>query len=167
MKQHFVNIIFCLLALGWVSCNSSVKQENVSNSFTSATNGLELDKRLLLADSLGFVFYNDPYGDDSLRYTRYYTQLSSSDSNDISLLKQNLQLPFSKFEKVKNCRSEGKIWCYEKGKIFQTVYFSTRCDDCCFIYLIKDGYFFYMNLGTAFSERLSVLKPLSKSKDSI
>lgn len=165
MKQYSVIIFIILAVLGWVSCNPTAKKDNSSNSFLSATNGIELDNRLVMADSLVFVFYKDPYGDDSLRYTRYFTQLSSTDTNDISLLKQNLKLPFTKFEKVKNCRSEGKIWCYEKGKIFQTVYFATRCDDCCFIYLIKDGFFFYMQLDTAFSERLSILKPLSKSID--
>ena len=167
MKHNLVIIFLGLLALGWVSCNSPARKDNSSNSFLTAVNGVELDTRLLYADSLVFVFYKDPYGDDSLRYTRYFTQLATTDTNNISLLIQNLQMPFTKLEKVKKCRSEGKIWCYAKGKIFQTISFSNRCEDCCFIYLIKDGYFFYMKLEPSLAERLSIMKPLSKSIDSI
>ena len=154
-----------MLSSGFLSCNAPVKQDQTSNSFLTATNAIELDNRLLAADSMVVVFYKDPYGDDSLRYTRFYTQLSTTDTIDISLLLQNLNQPFAKFEQVKKCRSEGKIWCYAKGKIFQTISFSTRCDDCCYIYLIKDGFFFYMKLGTALSERLTILKPLSKNME--
>jgi len=163
VNKYFVIFFIGMLSLGFVACNAPAKKELSADSFLTATNGIELDNRLLAADSLVFVFYKDPYGDDSLRYTRFYTQLSTTDTTDISLLLQNLKQPFTKFENVKMCRSEGKIWCYAKGKVFQTIPFSTRCNDCCFIYLIKDGYFFYIKLDTALSERLSILKPLSKS----
>lgn len=157
-------IFICLMiALGCISCNAPAKKKEAGNPFLTANNGVELDNRFLAADSLVFVFYKDPYGEDSLRYTRYYTQVATIDTTDITLLRQNLTKPFAKFEKVKNCRSEGKIWCYSKGNIFQTVSFATRSNGCSFVYFIKDGYFFYTALDTVLADRLSVLKPLSKN----
>lgn len=161
MKLRNVLFIIWLVAFELLSCNEPARNKE-PNSFQTATKGMELDTRLAAADSLVFVFYKDPYSSDSLRYTRFYAQYATTDSNDIKLLLQTLDVPFIKQEKVKKCRSEGKIWCYAKGKIFQTVYFSTRCDDCCFTYLIKDGYFFYMKLDDSLVNRLAVLKPRSK-----
>lgn len=160
MKQKNIMIIFGVVAC--MSCSDPAKKNSEANSFVTATNGIELDIRLNKADSLVFVFYKDPFGNDSLRYTRYYTHYATTDSTNISLLLQNLKKPFTKLEKVKNCRSEGKIWCYTNAGIFQTVYFSTRCDACCFIYIIKDGFFFYMKLDGPLANRLISLKTLSK-----
>lgn len=165
MKLKNIISICLLITLGCLSCSAPTKKQEDTNPFLTATTGVELDTRLLAADSLVVVFYKDPYGEDSLRYTRYYTKLSTTDTNNVALLLQNLRKPFAKFEKVKSCRSEGKVWCYSKGSIFQTVAFSTRCNDCCFIYFIKDGYFFYTPLDTALSKRLAVLKSLSKSDE--
>jgi len=161
MKSKNIIFICLLITLGFVYCSTPAKKQADTNPFLTATTGVELDTRFLAADSLVVVFYKDPYGNDSLRYTRYYTKLSTIDTNNVALLLQNLSKPFAKFEKVKNCRSEGKVWCYSKGSIFQTVSFSTRCTDCCFVYFIKDGYFFYTPLDTALAERFSVLKSLS------
>ena len=154
-------IYTAILVAIFLSCNIPSGKDKEENTFITATNCLELDKRLNDMDSLVFVFYKDPYGEDSLRYTRYYTQTPVTDSNDLSLMLKNLGWEYTKFEKVKNCRSEGKIWCYSKGSIFQTVYFSTRCDDCCFLYIIKDGFFFYMKLEKSFSDRITALKLIS------
>jgi len=158
MKSKNIIFICLLITLGFVYCSTPAKKQADTNPFLTATTAVELDARFLAADSLVVVFYKDPYGADSLRYTRYYTKLSTIDTNNVALLLQNLSKPFAKFEKVKNCRSEGKVWCYSKGRIFQTVSFSTRCTDCCFVYFIKDGYFFYTPLDTALSKKLAVLK---------
>jgi len=167
MKSKNIIFICLLMTLSWLSCNAPIKKQEDANPFLTATTGVELDARFLAADSLVFVFYKDPYGSDSLRYTRYYKQVATTDSNYMVLLLQNLSKPFFKFEKVKSCRSEGKVWCYLKGSIFQTVSFSTRCNECCYVYFIKDGYFFYTPLDTALAEMLSVLKPLSKSVEAL
>lgn len=162
MKEKIIIIIFGITAFTCISCNDPGNKKSEANSFLRATNGIELDARLNTADSLVFVFYKNPFTSDSLRYTRYYTQYATTDTTNISLLLQNLKAPFTKLEKVKNCRSEGKVWCYAKGRIFQTIYFSTRCDNCCFIYIIRDGFFFYMNLDKSLTNRLTELKLLSK-----
>lgn len=123
---------------------------------------LDVDERLKAADSLVVVFYKDPYGADSLRYTRYYTQVSIVGSDAIALLQQQLKEKAEKLEEYRKCRGGGKIWCYWKGKIFQTVYFSNRCDDCCHVYIIKDGFYYYTSILQSFVTWLESAKVLSE-----
>lgn len=155
-------LIGMVAAFSFISCTQHKKIDNAKSSFTTATNLIELDNRFVTADSLVVVFYKDPYGKDSLRYTRFYTQYTTVDKNDIEIVLTNLKEPFTKTEKVRKCRSEGKIWCYRKGAIFQTLYFASFNNDCNFIYTIKDGYFFYEQLNDELALRLKVLKAFAK-----
>ena len=160
MKRLSINGLagFIILAVGILSC----KQPSQKNSSVVAVQtGLTLDERLNALDSMVVVFYNDPFGPDSLRYTRFYKQLSLTDTMNIQALKQQLQKTFDGPKERVNCRGEGKIWCFSKGKIFQTLYFSTQCDDCCFIYLIKDGNFYYSKTDEAFMRWLFSIKPMA------
>ena len=152
------------LVIVFFACNGSGNKGKTIATTANITRIIDLDKRLSGADSLVIVFYKDPYGADSTRYTRYYTQYNSADINNIKLLLTNLDEPFEKLEKTKKCRSEGKAWCYSKGKILQTVYFSTRCNDCCFLYVIKDGFFYYVKVNGSVKAMLAVIKPISKEQ---
>lgn len=142
------------------SCNDNNPKKQKETGLPAST-AIELDTRLKDADSLVVVFYKDPYGEDSLRYTRYYTQVSITNDQGLATLQKDLEQTFSGQEKKRNCRSEGKIWCFVKGKVFQTIYFSTRCDDCCYLYLIKDGNFYYSPITADMTAWLAGLKPLS------
>jgi len=126
---------------------------------------IALDERLHAADSLVFVFYKDPQGKDSLRYTRFYKQYASIDTNLIKFVKDNLQDSTTRFEKIKNCRSEGKIWCFTKGEIFQTIYFSSFSSDCSFLYIIKNGQFYYSAISSAMSKNLNELETKAVDPD--
>lgn len=153
---------YLLVLMIWavVACKQpgSNKPETKSGkSSLTAVTAFGLDERFELADSIVVVFYKDPYGPDSLRYTRYYTQASLTDEASIKNLKKQLGERYAREEK-RTCRGEGKIWCFSKGKIFQTVYFSTKCNDCCYLYLIKDGNFYYSKTTTAFVEWLNAMK---------
>ncbi len=123
---------------------------------------LKLDERLLTADSLVFVFYKDPLGTDSLRYTRFYTLYSTTDIRKINFVLENLEGKTEGLEKVKPCRSEGKIWCYTKGKVFQTIYFSHYNTACSFVYLIKDGRFYYTGISNGLVKKLVEFKREAK-----
>ncbi len=156
----------------FVSCNSHDTAATKSDTHVTDTQApaakvpvttVEIDTRLQLIDSLIFVFYKDPYSKDSLRYSRFYTQYSSTDSSLVQALIDNTMLPFVKLEKVKPCRNEGKLWCYGGGKILQTIYFSTLAPACSHIYLIKDGFFYYSPLQESLLQVLKKLKPLSKA----
>lgn len=153
-RKYFYTVIFLFAAIFSFSCKTAKKKEP---TIPETKTGILLDERLSMADSLVVVFYKDPYGQDSLRYTRYYTQSSVIDS--LSLTQLNLQTKelFTASEK-RSCRNEGKVWCFTKGKIFQTLYFSTQCNFCCYVYLIKDGIFFYSRILPSFADWLRVQK---------
>ena len=163
---HLLIYSFLLLA---VACNSV--PEKVSSSqqptVTVAVDPVEgspiiqLDERLAATDSMVFLFYKDPHGKDSLRYTRYYTQHSSTDTSVIQFVLQGLNDSTERFEKIKKCHSEGKIWCFRKGEIFQTIYFSAHNKDCSFVYIIKNGQFYYSDISKNLSAKLVELKPLA------
>jgi len=126
--------------------------------------GIDLDERINSTDSVVVVFYDDPYTADSSKYTRFYKQYGTTSGTEIIRpLLNNLELPFTKLEKVKACRSEGKLWLYAKGKIFQTIYFTFTKSSCAFIYLIKDGFFFYMDIQQSFSDQLRAIQKLVKA----
>lgn len=121
----------------------------------------ELDKRLLLTDSLAFIFYKDPYGKDSLRYSRYYTQYNTKDTMHVSALLSSLQFDSQRFEKKKPCRNEGKIWCFSQGDIVQTIYFSLLQPGCYHAFIIINGQFYYTPMQAGMEQMIQALKPLS------
>jgi len=164
-------ILFLFLSSFLFSCTQpgNIKADtqivSKSNNYSQNLSILELDDRLRAADSLVFVFYKDPQGKDSLRYTRFYKQFASIDSGLIKFVRENLRDSTTRFEKIKNCRSEGKIWCFTKGEIFQTIYFSSFSDNCSFLYIIKNGQFYYSAISSGMSSKLNELKPKAIDPD--
>lgn len=157
-------LILCFASAFLLSCNQAdSKKVNQSSPLTvnnveEKLSILQLDERLIEADSLVFVFYKDPQGKDSLRYTRFYKQYATVDSSLVNFVKSNLTEPTTRFERIKKCRSEGKIWCFRKGEIFQTVYFSSFNDECSFLYIIKNGQFYYATISKEMSKKLKELQ---------
>jgi hypothetical protein len=172
MKKNVFTQAICFLFLYLLSCNNPVQQAApvtdtaavpaTASVIKPPATAFELDEKLAAIDSMVFVFYKDPYTKDSLRYSRFYTQYSTTDSAALQVLISNSKDSFVKYEIPKPCRNEGKVWCYGKGKILQTMYFSERCPDCCHIYLIKDGFFYYMPLQPKLQQLLKQLKPKAK-----
>jgi len=164
----FTTLLLLLLFTACNNGNDQPKKDVASIATTLASEPAEgaaimqLDERLNEADSLVFVFYKDPHGKDSLRYTRYYSQFHSTDTGIIHLLKDNLKDSTQRLEKIKNCRSEGKIWCFTKGNVFQTIYFSAHNQQCSFVYIIKNGQFYYSDMSKNLANKLAGLKPLAK-----
>ena len=157
-------LILCFASAFLLSCNQAdSKKVNESSPLTVKNveenlSILQLDERLIEADSLVFVFYKDPQGKDSLRYTRFYKQYATVDSSLVNFVKSNLKEPTTRLERIKKCRSEGKIWCFRKGEIFQTVYFSSFSDECSFLYIIKNGQFYYAGISNEMSKKLKELQ---------
>ena len=166
--KHF--LILIILSVLLFACNQRKPTEitpatiltGVEDNYTPNTTILMLDERLNNVDSLVYVFYKDPLGKDSLRYTRYYTQYSTINTKDISILKAQINQPTERIEKVKKCRSQGKIWCFTKGEIFQTLYFSDFGNNCSFMFFIKNGQFYYCSLQNNLKKILSSFKSISK-----
>src|SRR5688572_30685535 len=110
--------IFIISALLF-SCDVPVQKPVEGKA--SIENGISLDNRFEQTDSIVIVFYKDPFGGDSLRYTRYYTQVTSTGMEDIAIMLEQLKINFQQEAKRGNCRNEGKIWCFTRGKVFQTL----------------------------------------------
>lgn len=166
--KYFLSLFIITVYL--FACNQRKQSEvghtsiatSVEDNYNANTTILMLDERLNNVDSLVYVFYKDPLGRDSLRYTRYYKQYSTTDEKDIAILKMQVSQPTERFEKVKQCRSQGKIWCFAKGEIFQTLYFSDFGGDCSFTYFIKNGQFYYCKLLPDFKQAFAARQKLSK-----
>jgi hypothetical protein len=150
--------LIIIIAAFLFSCGGH--SERKSNTATQASPALlyQLDERLAGTDSIVFVFFDDPFTKDSLQYTRYYTQFATTDTGYIQHLQQSLQQPFTKLEKTKPCRNEAKAWLYANGKIFQTLYFAWTKQGCDYIYIIKDGYFYYSAIARPFVNMLLQIK---------
>ena len=159
-----VSILVALLT-SLFACKSKSNKNSESVPAKSLTKPAQLDVRMNDADSLVMVFYNDPFTADSLRYTRYYTQYQTTDTEIIQAVLGNTALDFSRLDKTKPCRSEGKVWMFTKGKIFQTIYFAYTKDTCQFIYLIKDGFFYYMPIEPRLAAILKRIKGLAINPD--
>lgn len=115
-KFYFIITITVVLCMS--GCKSKSSNEQKTAGLPDAT-AIDLDPRLKDADSLVVVFYKDPYGADSLRYTRFYTQASVTDTKGLAMLQKEARKIFNGQEKRRSCRSEGKVWCFAKGKSFR------------------------------------------------
>jgi hypothetical protein len=144
-----VRIILLSLLVFILSCNNEAGNKTPA-SFNESSS----------ADSIELLYYKDPDG-DSLRYTRFFTYLATKDSSVVNKLVRNLEQPFDKLSQVRRCRSEGKIYAHH-GKAVRTVYFSTRCDSCCYLYYIRNGEFFYFKLMDELREELKQKKSVSE-----
>ena len=131
--------------------------DSVIVNSSTARKGLDVEPRLKQADSLQILYFDDPDGDSS-RYTRYYRYISSRDSYHIGQILADLSQPFEQRNDIKNCRSEGKIYMYGGKEPLKTIYFSTRCDSCCYLYFIKDGNFLYFPLSDKMNSLLKESK---------
>lgn len=155
-------LVGCFISMILFACNTNNNKQTIQSAEVADTVKLvsimDLDIRLAGADSLAILFYKDPHGTDSLRYTRYYTQYNSNDTSLVKDLKSNLMESTVKLEKIKNCRSEGKIWVFRQGQIFQTIFFSSKDAECSFLYIIKDGFFYYSAMPYGFAVQLKLLQ---------
>lgn len=141
----------------------------VADSVTTQT-ALDLSG-LRGADSVQILFFKDPYGKDSLRYTRFFKYYNSSDTATVKPFLRNLDQLFSFRTEVLNCKSEGKLFFFKDGQEMKTVYFNTggkaqaiktklpKEADCAFMYFIKDGAFIYMPIQSETVALLQRLKP--------
>lgn len=161
MRCNIFLLIVCSLGLFW-SCSGNTntsknkeqeKEINADSSGNLNNTGIEIEPVISLADSVQVIFYDDPMG-DSLRYSRYFTYVSTSDSAFLTLLKSELSQVSQLSMFVRKCRSEGKIYLFKNGEPIKTVFFSTQINNCRYLYFIKNGLFYYFDLLVPFSDEL-------------
>ncbi len=125
----------------------------------------DIEPRLQQFDSLTIMLYEDPFGSDAERYTRFYKIKSAIDSSNLYIIKAQLQSVFVKSDTLRNCRSEGKMYLFDKGKIKQTLYFAASPQACRHVYLIHEGAYYYMALTPAFAQAMPVWKKEAEIPD--
>ena len=151
----------------FISCNNQNADPTENNNDSAKAeeakiiSAFDLEPGFAEIDSLQVLFFDDPYG-DSLRYTRFFSFVNSNDSVLLNETKKHLQQPYTIKNAIDTCRSEGKIYLLTKGEPVKTLYFSSRCPECCYTYFIKDGSYYYFDLNEFFREKLSVLKKNGK-----
>lgn len=155
-----------LLASIYLLCacqNHQPAQTTVAAKDTTVliTTGLALEPDVATADSISVLFYTDPFNGDKERYTRYYKSYQTSSDTAIALLQNNLSQPFTE-DTLRDCRSEGKMFVYSKGKVAQTIYFTTQSAACTHLYFINTGRYYYFSFDKALQQRLQELKKLAR-----
>jgi hypothetical protein len=112
------------------------------------------------ADSVQILFFTDPFGKDSLRYTRFFKHYNTSAADVVQPILKNLDQLFLLRTEVMKCRSEGKIFFFKGTQELKTVYFNTQANgDCAYMYFIKDGGFYYFQVQPETAALLRKIKP--------
>ena len=131
------------------------------------------------ADSVQILFFTDPFGKDSLRYTRFFKHYNTSAAAVVQPILKNLDQLFLLRTEVMKCRSEGKIFFFKGTQELKTVYFNTQgvsskpdanppqpnesihkaTSDCAYMYFIKDGGFYYFQVQPETAALLRKIKP--------
>lgn len=112
------------------------------------------------ADSVQILFFTDPFGKDSLRYTRFFKHYNTSAAAVVQPILKNLDQLFILRTEVMKCRSEGKIFLFKGTQELKTVYFNTQANgDCAYMYFIKDGGFYYFQVQPETAALLRKIKP--------
>lgn len=125
-----------------------------------ANRGIDAEPRLTGTDSIQVLYYDDPDG-DSLRYSRFFRYAVTADTGTIQQLISGLYSTYTDQLQPRACRSEGKMFLFAGEQEVKTVYFSTRCDSCCYLYFIKDGRFLYFPLDDTTRTLIRELKAKS------
>jgi hypothetical protein len=158
-----MRFLFIILVCLCCACQNQTGSKKID---TASPLAREIDARWQGIDSMVIVFYDDPYGMDSLRYTRFYTQWTTQRADYMQSLQSQLSEQYERKMMRDSCRGEGKIWCFSNGKIRQTLYFNIGAQwTCRYVYWINDGQFFYHKPLPGFLELLQLAKPLAKKPD--
>jgi hypothetical protein len=170
--MRWIFIVYFFAPVFLAACGNGSNKQQASNKISgdsssvvaSVKTGLNIEPSLQQVDSLQILYYDNPDG-DSLRYSRFYHYTITNDTSTINELLGNLTLPVEQLSEVKKCRSEGKIYAFRKQKEepIKTIYFSTRCDTCCYLYYIKEGLFYYSPLTTNLKNKLKENKAQSRT----
>ena len=155
IKKIFLLLIPVVMINSCISTGNKDAEPTTGNKLDSVVfnTGIDIIPDIRNMDSLQILFYDNP-DSDSLRYDRYFTYVSLNDTSFINTLLENLAKPFQQYDAVKKCRSEGKMYIYSNGRPINTVYFSTRCDKCCYLYYIHHGRFYYIEITNEIIQEL-------------
>lgn len=155
-------IFLCFLS-AFFACKSPVDNgKQVQDAKSPDTTGVIAAN---LADSFDIVYYKKPFNDPE-RYARFFRVAHVRDTLLRGDIEKLLRLPGVKEDSVRKCMSEGKIILPLKGDAFRVVYFAREQKPCSYLYLIKDGSFYYYELTSQLKDRLDQFEREAKEPQS-
>ena len=131
-------LLWAMPVLFILACNSE-----------SSVRGSDLMPEMAETDSLELIFFRTP---DS---PRYFTYIPTTDKELINALVKDVS---SKQQPENPCMKEGKIYCFKKGEIFNTIFFAYTDPDCRLLRYIKNGKLYYFPLGETVKMKLETYK---------
>ncbi len=137
---------YWLLLIVVVACNSK-----------SSIRGAELMPEMAQADSLELIFFKTP---DS---PRYFTYLPVTDKELIDALVSDVS---GEIQAGNPCMKEGKIYCFKKGGIFNTIFFAYKDPGCKVLRFIVNGKLYYFPLGETVQRKLSEYQLIAREPES-
>ena len=153
--------IFLIGLLCWFTACNSEHKAGLSDS-QSIPVSLSPETTKVISDSVEVLYYRKPFTDKE-RYTRFFSSLVTKDTGFIQSLKSILLLPGVKEDSLRACMSEGKINIPLKGDAYQVVYFSREAMPCNYLYVIRDGQFYYYLLDEPVLQKLNELEKGAKA----
>ncbi|MGN6493788.1 MAG: hypothetical protein ACTHLE_17425 [Agriterribacter sp.] len=147
----------CVVIMMACNAGGDEKKNSADSTASSSTAGLHALRGKI--DSVQVIYYDDPDG-DSLRYTRYFTYSTTADSALISGIVSDIRQITDTLTGPRQCRSEGKMYVFagKPDEPVKTLYFSTRCDTCCYLYYIQNGMFYYSGISESSAQKIKQLK---------
>jgi hypothetical protein len=115
----------------------------------NSNGGSDLMPGMAQTDSLELIFFRSP---DS---PRYFTYLPTTDKELIDALVSDVS---GKVQPENQCMKEGKIYCFKKGEIFNTIFFAYMDPGCTVLRYIKNGKLYYFPLSEAVKKKLETYK---------
>ena len=111
--------------------------------------GKDLMPEMLQTDSLQIIYFK------STDEPRYFTYASTNDPVFIRALTNDVT---AETQAENPCKKEGKIYCYRKGEVFNTIFFAYLDGGCTFFRYIKNGNLYYFNMSDQVKKGLSGYK---------
>ncbi len=144
MKGRYSVLFLILLA---AACNSN-----------GGLRGSDLMPEMAQTDSLELIYFRTP---DS---PRYFTYIPTTDKELIDALVKDVS---SKLQPENPCMKEGKIYCFKKGEIFNTIFFAYTDPDCRLLRYIKDGKLYYFPMSETVMGKLKDYKLRAREPESV
>ena len=117
--MKFLILYLAVITACFASCSDKKK-----------TTGKVLMPEMLQTDSVQIIYFKSP--DEP----RYFTYISVNDPAFITSFVKDVT---GETRPENPCKKEGKIYCYKKGEVFNTIFFAYLDDECTFLRYIKNG----------------------------
>ena len=119
--------------------------------------GADLMPEMAQADSLELIFFKTP---DS---PRYFTYLPTTDKELINALVSDVS---GEIQPENPCMKEGKIYCFKKGGIFNTLFFAYKDPGCKVLRFIVNGKLYYFPISETVQKKLAGYQLIAREPES-